>query len=177
MSPSQPSSGGALASGISIAKVVWTQGVAIENKPGVTEAEILSTGFALRADKTPTGTTPPVTALAVTAGDNAGELDAHWDPVPKVKTYEVQTSPDPMTADSWTSQTPVSKSKTAVFGLPSGTRVWVRVRAITAAGPGTARLDVSLTGPGIQGSAGQSFALGINPGTGALVRRNQRAAS
>ncbi|KQO85005.1 alpha-2-macroglobulin [Methylobacterium sp. Leaf90] len=45
---------------------------------------------------------------------------------------------------------------------------------ITAAGPGTARLDLSLTGPGIQGSAGQSFALGINPGTGALVRRNVR---
>ena len=39
---------------------------------------------------------------------------------------------------------------------------------ITAAGPGTARLDLRLTGPGIQGSAGQSFALGINPGTGAV---------
>nr|WP_232631375.1 alpha-2-macroglobulin [Methylobacterium sp. Leaf118] len=45
---------------------------------------------------------------------------------------------------------------------------------ITAAGPGLARLDVSLSGPGIPGSAGQSFALAIGPGTGALVRRSVR---
>ncbi len=43
---------------------------------------------------------------------------------------------------------------------------------ITAAGPGLTRLDLTLTGPGIQGSAGQSFALAIGPGTGALVRRS-----
>ncbi|GEP08226.1 alpha-2-macroglobulin family protein [Methylobacterium gnaphalii] len=45
---------------------------------------------------------------------------------------------------------------------------------ITAAGPGTARLDVNLSGPGIQGIAGQSFNLAIGAGTGALVRRNVR---
>jgi uncharacterized protein YfaS (alpha-2-macroglobulin family) len=45
---------------------------------------------------------------------------------------------------------------------------------ITAAGPGLTRLDLTLTGPGIPGNAGQSFALAIGPGTGALVRRSVR---
>lgn len=45
---------------------------------------------------------------------------------------------------------------------------------ITAAGPGLSRLDVNLSGPGISGSAGQSFSLAIGPGTGALVRRTVR---
>ncbi len=45
---------------------------------------------------------------------------------------------------------------------------------ITAAGPGTARLDVNLSGAGIEGNVGQSFALAIGPGTGPLVRRTVR---
>ncbi|NEU10789.1 alpha-2-macroglobulin family protein [Methylobacterium sp. BTF04] len=45
---------------------------------------------------------------------------------------------------------------------------------LTAAGPGLARLDVNLSGPGITGSVGQSFSLAIGPGTGALARRSVR---
>ncbi|WP_375465343.1 alpha-2-macroglobulin [uncultured Methylobacterium sp.] len=45
---------------------------------------------------------------------------------------------------------------------------------ITAAGPGTARLDLNLTGPGLAAGVGQSFALTVSPGTGALVRREVR---
>ncbi|KMO41465.1 alpha-2-macroglobulin [Methylobacterium variabile] len=43
-----------------------------------------------------------------------------------------------------------------------------------AAGPGLARLDLRLTGPGLTEPAGQSFALGVQPGTGALLRRQVR---
>ncbi|MCJ2081453.1 alpha-2-macroglobulin family protein [Methylobacterium sp. J-090] len=42
---------------------------------------------------------------------------------------------------------------------------------ITAAGPGTTRLDVTLSGPGLPPGLGQSFALGIGAGTGPLARR------
>ena len=45
---------------------------------------------------------------------------------------------------------------------------------VTAAGPGTARLDLALTGPGLTGGLGQTFSLGIAPGTGALLRRSVR---
>ncbi|ACL56726.1 alpha-2-macroglobulin [Methylobacterium nodulans] len=46
---------------------------------------------------------------------------------------------------------------------------------VTAAGPGLARLDLRLTGPGLDGPAGQSFSLAVQPGTGALLRRTVRS--
>ncbi len=74
--------------------------------------------------------------LSITAGDNAGELDLQWDPVAGAKTYEVQISPDPVTATSWVSQPSVTRSKTVILGLTSGARMWARVRAVNAAGQG-----------------------------------------
>ncbi|AWN45347.1 alpha-2-macroglobulin [Methylobacterium terrae] len=45
---------------------------------------------------------------------------------------------------------------------------------LTAAGPGLARVDLRLTGPGLPEPAGQSFSLGLQPGTGTLLRREVR---
>ena len=77
-----------------------------------------------------------VVNLSVTVSDNAGELDLQWDPVNGAKTYEMQSSPDPMTPTSWSNLPGVTKSKGVVTGLTSGARVWLRVRAINAAGQG-----------------------------------------
>ncbi|MCJ2068590.1 alpha-2-macroglobulin family protein [Methylobacterium sp. J-030] len=46
---------------------------------------------------------------------------------------------------------------------------------LTAAGPGTARLDLALSGPGLASPLNQSFALGIAPGTSTLLRRSVRS--
>lgn len=97
---------------------------------GGDEAKIQSAGMSLRAPKTPTTSLPAPQGLAVTAGDNEGELDAVWDPVPKSKGYEVQTSPDPVTGTSWAFAETSSASKTTLTGLPSGSKIWVRVRAL-----------------------------------------------
>jgi len=100
------------------------------------ESKILSAGMQVRAAATAATTPNQVMNLNLTAGDNAGELDLQWDFIPGAKTYEIQTSPDPVTATSWTSQPSVTKSKAAVFALTSGARMWVRVRAVNAAGQG-----------------------------------------
>jgi len=71
--------------------------------------------------------------LSITAGDNAGELNLQSDPAAGAKSYEVQVSPDPIMATSWTSEPSVTKSRTAISGLMSGEKMWARVRAI---GPG-----------------------------------------
>ncbi len=39
-----------------------------------------------------------------------------------------------MTPTSWTRQKDVTKSKSVILNLVSGTRVWVRVRAVNPAG-------------------------------------------
>ena len=95
-------------------------------------AKIQSAGMSVRAAKTPSAMPAQVGNLSLTAGDNAGEIDAQWDPNGG-KTYEIQTSPDPVTNTSWTNQPSVTKSKAVLLGFTSGARVWVRVRAT---GPG-----------------------------------------
>lgn len=96
-------------------------------------AVVESAGFAVRSPRTPPGIPATVSNLAITAGDHAGELDLQWDPVPGAKSYDVQTSPEPMTETSWTAHDSVTKSKAVILGLTSGQKTWVRVRAV---GPG-----------------------------------------
>ena len=80
------------------------------------------------------------TNLVLTMGDNDGELDASWDPTPGAKVYEIQTSTNPLDATLWKPYgVPQTRSSIAITGLPSGQKMWVRVRAIgtseTAPGP------------------------------------------
>lgn len=99
-------------------------------------AVIESAGFNVRGTITPPTPPPPVINLNLTAGDDAGELDLQWDPVPKAKSYDIETSPEPMTPTSWTAKPSATKSRTTISGLTSGARVWVRVRAVSAGGTG-----------------------------------------
>jgi hypothetical protein len=100
------------------------------------ESKILSAGLDVRVAKTPSVMPDQVPNLSLTSGDNDGELDAQWDPVDGAKSYDVETSPEPMTTTSWTSKPSVTKSKSVLLGLTSGSRVWVHVRAVGAGGIG-----------------------------------------
>ena len=113
-----------------------TWGEYVQLTSGGDASKIQSAGMDVQSARTPTVTPNQVANLAITAGDNAGELDLQWDPLPNAKTYEIQTSPDPVTATSWVSQPSVTKSQTAIMGLTSGARMWARVRAVNAAGQG-----------------------------------------
>lgn len=100
------------------------------------DAKIQSAGMGVRGTRAPVTVPTQVMNLSLSAGDNDGELDGQWDPVPNVKTYDVQTSPEPITSTSWVSKPSVTKSKVVLTGLPSGTRVNVRVRAVGSGGTG-----------------------------------------
>ena len=52
------------------------------------------------------------------------------DPVAKSKNYEVQTSDDPPTTNSWVYAKTTTKSKTTLTSQTSGAKKWVRVRAL-----------------------------------------------
>ncbi len=106
-------------------------------------AVIESANFSSRSAKTPAGVPAQVMNLAVTAGDHDGELNAQWDPITGAKTYEVQTSPDPFTATSWSKTKSVTKSAVVLGGFTSGARIWVRVRAISAGGDGNWSSEIS----------------------------------
>ena len=102
----------------------------VEEVSGGIKEKIESAGLEVRAPGTPTTSLPAPQNLSVTAGDNEGELDAACDPVAKSTSYEWQTSDDPPTNTSWTYAKTTTKSSTTLTGLASGTKKWVRNRAL-----------------------------------------------
>ena len=100
------------------------------------ESKILSAGLPVRAGRAPVSLPGQVMNLSLTVGDNEGSLDVHWDAQDKVKSYEVQVSPDPFTPTSYVTKDTVTKSSATLTGLTSGAKVWVRVRAINSKGKG-----------------------------------------
>jgi hypothetical protein len=100
------------------------------------ETKILSAGLQVRAAKTPAPVPGTVQNLSLTAGDNAGRLDLQWDPASSGKRYEAQLCAAMDFATGVTSLPSVTKSKTVATGLTTGSRMWARVRALNATGPG-----------------------------------------
>jgi len=95
-----------------------------------------TTGFHASKRPTPVGTPAQVTRLVVEAGAVDGTLRGCWKPVRGVKVYEIEASPDPTGANSWTYKGTVTRAKAIINSFASGSRIWLRVRGIGAAGPG-----------------------------------------
>ena len=99
--------------------------------------KIQSAGFSIKATSAPSGVPDPVQNLSLTHGDNAGEIDAQWDPVAGVKiNYDIHWSPNPATDASWKDCPGTTKSKAALTGFTSGQQILVRVRAKGVGGTG-----------------------------------------
>jgi hypothetical protein len=110
----------------------------VENVSGGDRVKIESAGMSVRADGAPVGGPTQVLTLVLTEGDREGAIDAAWDAVRGAKSYEVQTSADPVSGTSWSFKMTAGKSSATLNSLTSGSRLWVRVRAIgaeNAAGP------------------------------------------
>jgi hypothetical protein len=77
-----------------------------------------------------------VHGLVVTAGDDDGELDYTHERTTGAVNYERQTTTTPLDAASWVSRSTLTRSSGTIAGLPSGSRQWLRVRAVGPLGPG-----------------------------------------
>jgi hypothetical protein len=95
-----------------------------------------TTGFRASKRPSPVGTPAQATRLVLEAGPIEGTLKACWKPVRGVKVYEIESSLDPIGVNTWTYKGTVTKAKAALNSFISGTRIWLHVRAIGAAGPG-----------------------------------------
>jgi len=101
-----------------------------------TTADVESAGLTASAPAGAAVAPDQVHNLTVTTGDSDGLLDVHWDPASAAKSYEIESSPEPMTAGSFTHKDTVTKSSVTLTGFTSGTRVWLRVRAVNGKGKG-----------------------------------------
>ncbi len=98
--------------------------------------KMATTGFQAGKRPSPVGTPAQVSQLALEAGPSEGMLKASWKPVRGVKAYELETTQDPGAANSWAFKGSATKAKATINNFLSGTRIWLRVRGIGAAGPG-----------------------------------------
>jgi hypothetical protein len=108
----------------------------VDNIAAGNAAIIQSAGMGVQSPRQPVAAPGQVLNLSLTAGDDAGELDAHWDPVPGTKTYEVQFATDMAFTIGVVNLKPPTKSKGVATGLTTGVRMWCRVRATNASGTG-----------------------------------------
>lgn len=102
----------------------------VENASGGDPVKIRSAGMDIKADRTPLGELDLVVIISITVGTNPGEVRLKWQPVNKAKSYQVQYCADPITDAGWKDATPSTDRRTLLSGLTSGTKIWVRVRAI-----------------------------------------------
>lgn len=120
---------------LALMDIVRQLGSYVENASGGDEQKILSAGMDVRDDAAPVQMTQ-VMSLEAGFGDNGGEVDLNWDPIHGASSYEIQSSPDPITPDSWNHAAVSTKSSATVGGLGTGTRCWFQVRAVGANGNG-----------------------------------------
>ena len=98
-------------------------------------AVIESSGYTPASKGTPVGTLPQPQNCGITTGDNAGEVDPSCDNVKGAKTYVWQINiVDPVKEGDWKDAITTTKSTCIIPNLVSGSRCWVRVAAVGAAG-------------------------------------------
>ena len=94
----------------------------------------LTTGYeAKNTAGAPTGQLPAVTGLELFYGDSDGELKASWNIMEDAENFSVQAFSDAGNPDTSILKEyiigKIGKSKTTLDGLPSGQKIFVRVRA------------------------------------------------
>jgi hypothetical protein len=119
------------AAAATLAALLSQEAAYVQTTSGGDAVKIESAGMSVRSDGAPIHMTQ-VLDLAATEGDDAGEIDLVWKPVPGAASYEIQTTADPNTPTTWVLKDTAKKSKATMGGLPSGDRVWFRVRAVGA---------------------------------------------
>jgi hypothetical protein len=112
-----------------LAASITTEGAYIERASGGDKAKILSAGVSVKSEGAPITQLPAPQNLSATSGDDDGEVDLSWQPVPRVKGYDIEQCADPPTADGWEKVDFSSKSKYTVEDLTGGALYWFRVRA------------------------------------------------
>lgn len=98
------------------------------------ETLIASAGMQTKAFRTTPSTLPAPGALSAAAGNHEGEINLTWRKVDNSRSYIIQISPDPPTADSWGHAETVTIASKTIQNLTSGKKYWFRVAALGSTG-------------------------------------------
>ena len=106
----------------------------VESIADTDETIIASAGMQTKAARTTPSTLSAPGALSASAGNHEGEIDLTWKKVENSKSYIIQISPDPPSADSWGHAETVTVASKTIQNLTSGKKYWFRVAAIGSLG-------------------------------------------
>ena len=106
----------------------------VESVSGDDEAKIMSAGMDVRAVATTSNELSAPEGLMATASDHDGEIDLQWNSVNGARSYLIERSADPPTAESWQHEAVSTRSSATIEGLTSGTKYWFRVASVGAQG-------------------------------------------
>ena len=104
----------------------------VDNIANGDAVKIASAGMPTRNDPAPLGPVGQVTDLVVEASEFDGALEASWGPMRGAASYQIQMSVDPVTPTSWVLFDSCNTASLSLEDLTSGTKQWVRVRAVGA---------------------------------------------
>ena len=107
-----------------------------ESITGGSPEKILSAGFDVRSPKTPKQRVAQVEALQVSFDEVPGYSNLAWKPDPNADIYRIESSPDPVTDESWEECGMSTEAKFRTNGATPGQRRWYRVAAFNNLGLG-----------------------------------------
>jgi len=111
-------------------------GACVESASLGDPAFILAKGYEVAGDGPPAPPVGQVLELVLKHGPHDGTVRATWKYNRAARSTEVETSPDPMTDDSFVPNQIATKSSCTIRNQPIGSRLWVRARANGKDGPG-----------------------------------------
>ncbi len=94
------------------------------------ETIIASAGMQTKAVRTTPSTLTAPEALSAMAGNHEGQINLTWRKVENSRSYIIQISPDPPSADSWCHAETVTAANKMIQNLTSGKKYCFRVAAI-----------------------------------------------
>lgn len=117
-----------------LAAMIEQDAAYVENIANGDAAKILSAGYDVRNDSTSgTAITVPQIVSLKDGGAN-GALELSFRSVKGARSYVVEYTTDVTAPDSWQIIDIITRSKTTITGLKSGTQVWIRVRTVLSNG-------------------------------------------
>ena len=102
----------------------------IQKTSGGDEAKINLLPVETKAAPSPTTTPGQVMDLKLSPGKNAGEVKSSIKKTSGAQSYEYESTTDPTKPDTWEHLDTSSGTRTTFTGLVSGTKLWVRARAV-----------------------------------------------
>ena len=106
----------------------------VESVAGKDETIIASAGMQSKASRSAPSVLSAPEGLMTSPGDHEGEIDLWWKKVENARSYIIQSSADPPTADSWSHADVATASSRTIQNLTSGRKYWFRVAAVGSLG-------------------------------------------